>query len=248
MTDVVVVSIFVNRLQFRADEEYQQYPRDMTRDVDILRDENIDYIFSPPEEEMYPPGFSTYVQVEGFGDKIPGLYRSTFFKGMTTSAMKLLQIVKPSFFFLGQKDGLQGAILRKMMIDLNINTEVVVTPVVRDASGLAYAARTRFLTAAQKDAAAVIYRSLLAAETAIVAGESQSRKIVKVITDVIGSEPSARLEYAVVVDPATLEPLRKIKESALIGVGAMIGSSLLNDSVLIETPARAAGGRERDLM
>ncbi len=247
MTDVVVVTIFVNRLQFLTDTEYEQYPRDITKDVDILREENIDYIFTPPEEEMYPPGFSTYVVAEGLEDKIPGVHKITFFKGMTTSTMKMLQIVKPSFVFLGQKDGLQGAILRKMMIDLNTNTEVVVTPVVRDASGLAYAARNYFLGNAEKKAAAVIYRSLMAAESAIADGETQSRKIVKAITAVIASEPSAKLEYAVVVDPATLDAVAKIEGSALIGIGAMIGGTLLNDSLLIENPVRAAGGSGQDL-
>jgi pantoate--beta-alanine ligase len=239
MTDVVVVSIFVNRLQFLTDTEYAQYPRDITKDVDILRDENVDYVFTPSEEEMYPPGFSTYVTVDGLADKIPGLQNSTFFKGMTTGAMKMLQIVKPSFVFLGQKDGLHGAIMRKMMTDLNTNTEVVVTPVVRDSSGLAYAARNYFLGDAEKRAAAVIFRSLKAAEQAIAGGEVQSRKIVKVISTVIASEPSARLEYAVSVDPVTLDPVSKIEGSALIGVGATIGQTLLNDSLLIEAAPKS---------
>ena len=245
MTDVVVVSIFVNRLQFPTDEEYQQYPRDITKDVDILRDQNVDYVFTPSQGEMYPTGFSTYVLVEGIEERIPGTRRSAFFKGMTTNTTKLLEIVKPSFVFLGQKDGLQGAILRKMMIDLNINTEVVAAPVVRDASGLAYAARNRFLTDPQKKAAAVIYRGLVAAQQAIAGGETQSRKILKAITGVIGSEPLATLEYAVVIDPMTLEPLAKIEQNALIGVGAAISGILLEDSVLVENPARPAGGGEQ---
>ena len=160
MTDLVVVSIFVNRLQFLTEEEYQKYPRDITKDVDLLRHENVDYVFTPPEEEMYPPDFSTYVSVENYGQKIPGLHRNAYFRGMPTSVTKMIHIVKPAFIFFGQKDGLQGAILRKMIRDLNTNTEVVVTPVVRDASGLAYAARNYFLTEAEKRAAPVIYQSL----------------------------------------------------------------------------------------
>jgi pantoate--beta-alanine ligase len=235
MTDVVVVSIFVNRLQFLSDDEYQRYPRDITKDVDILRHENVDYIFTPPGEEMYPADFSTYVEVESFGDRIPGLYRSTFFRGMTTSVLKLLHITKPSFIFLGQKDGLQGAILRKMMRDLNIDTEVVVTPVVRDDSGLAYATRNYFLTDAQKRAAAIMYRSLQAAVRAVESGETQAKKIVREITSVISTEPEAKLEYAVIVNPDTLEPLARVEGSALIGVGAMVGTTPLNDAVLIES-------------
>ncbi len=234
MTDLVVVSIFVNRMQFLTEEEYKQYPRDITKDVDLIRHENIDYIFTPPEEEMYPPDFSTYVQVENFGQKLPGLHQAAYFKGITTSVTKMLNIVKPAFIFFGQKDGLQGAVLRKMIRDLNINTEVVVTPIVRDASGLAYAARNYFLTGPQRIAASVIYRSLQAAEAAFAGGETQARKIIAEISRVIGTEPQARLEYAVVADPVNLEPLTKIQGSALIAVGAMIGSTSLNDSLLIE--------------
>jgi pantoate--beta-alanine ligase len=234
MTDIVVVSIFVNRLQFLTEEEYREYPRDITKDVDILRQEDVDYIFTPPEEEMYPRDFATYVEVEKFGSKLPGIYQRTYFRGMTTSILKMLHIVKPAFIFFGQKDHLQGAILRKMMRDLNIDTEVVVTPVVRDSSGLAYAARNYFLTPAQKAAAPVIYRSLQAAESAVLAGESQAKKIVRQVTEVIQSEPLARLEYVIVANPDTLEPLGKVQDSALIGVGVRIGETSLNDSLLFE--------------
>jgi pantoate--beta-alanine ligase len=234
MTDLVVVSIFVNRLQFLSEEEYKQYPRDITKDVDLLRDGSVDYVFTPAEDEMYPPDFSTYVEVENFAQKLSGLHRTTFFKGMTTSVLKMLHIVKPAFIFFGQKDGVQGAILRKMIRDLYINTEVVVMPVVRDASGLAYAARNYFLSELQKSAAAAIFRSLKAAEGAILAGETQTKKIVAEITRIITAEPLAQLEYAVVTDPVNLEPLAKIQGSALVAVGAKIGNTSLNDSLLIE--------------
>ncbi len=234
MTDLVVVSIFVNRLQFLTEDEYRGYPRDITKDVDILSQANVDYIFTPPEDEMYPPDFSTYVEVEKFGSKLPGIYQRIYFRGMTTSVLKMLHIVKPAFLFFGHKDHLQGAILRKMMRDLNINTEVVVTPVVRDSSGLAYAARNYFLTPPQQIAASVIYRSLQAAEAAIRRGELQAKKIIKEITGVIASEPQATLEYAVIADPDNLEPLTRIHKSALIGVAVRIGATSLNDSLLIE--------------
>jgi pantoate--beta-alanine ligase len=234
MTDIVVVSIFVNRLQFLTEEEYREYPRDITKDVDLLRHEDVDYIFTPAEEEMYPPDFATYVEVENYGSKLPGIYQRTYFRGMTTSILKMLNIVKPAFIFFGQKDHLQGAILRKMIRDLNIDTEVVVTPVVRDASGLAYAARNYFLNAAQLAAAPVIHRSLQAAESALLDGETQAKKIVKQVSGIIESEPLATLEYVIVANPDTLEPLNKIQDSALIGVGARIGETSLDDSLLFE--------------
>src|SRR5262245_33180805 len=114
MTDVVVVSIFVNRLQFLSEDEYRSYPRDITKDVDLLSKESVDYIFTPPEEEMYPESFSTYVVVENYADKLPNVHRSAHFRGMTTSVVKLINICKPAFIFFGQKDGLQGSILQKM--------------------------------------------------------------------------------------------------------------------------------------
>jgi len=234
MTDLVVVSIFVSRLRFLSDEEYQKYPRDIAKDVDFLRGEDVDYIFSPPEEEMYPPDFSTYVTVENYGAKLAGLYRDVYFRGMTTSILKMIHIVKPAFIFLGQKDGLQGCILRKMIRDLNIDTEVVVTPVVRDSSGLAYAARNYFLSEPQIAAASVIYRSLQAAERVIAGGETSVKKIIREMTRAIEAEPLATLEYAVIANPESLEPLAKIQGDSLIGVGVKVGNTSLDDSLLIE--------------
>jgi pantoate--beta-alanine ligase len=238
MTDIVVVSIFVNRLQFLTEEEYQQYPRDITKDVDLLRQENVDYIFTPPEEEMYPLNFSTFVNVESFGQKLPGLYRATYFRGMTTSIQKMINIVKPSFIFFGHKDGLQGAILRKMIQDLNMNTEVVVTPVVRDASGLAFAARNYFLAESERLAASVIHRSIQSAERLIESGETQCKRILKEMNDVLAGEPQATPEYTVIADPENLEPLIRISGPALIAVGARIGNTSLNDSLLIDRPGK----------
>jgi pantoate--beta-alanine ligase len=237
MSDVVVVSIFVNRLQFLSDEEFKTYPRDITKDVDALKDIDVVYVFAPLNEEMYPPNFSTIVEVEST-DWLPETYREAFFRGMTTNVMKLLHIVRPRFLFLGQKDAVQGAILRKMIADLNMDTEVVITPVVRDPSGLAYAARNCFLNESQTRAAAVIYRSLRAAEEAFADGELQAKKLIRAISSLVESEPLARLQYAAVVDPETLEPLSKVERSALLAVGATIGNTPLNDSVLIDRAAK----------
>jgi len=238
MSDVVVVSIFLSRHQFLTEEEYRTYPRDITKDVDLLRTENVDYVFTPPEEDMYPPDFSTFVQVENFGKKVLGTQQSAYMRGTTTTTLKMLHIVKPAFIFLGQKDGLQGSILRKMIRDLNIPTEIVVSPVVRDASGLAYAARNYFLAPEQKRAAPVIFRSLKAAENAVLAGETQVKKILKELTKEMEKEPLAKLEFAIVADPDNLEPLTRIDKRALIAVGAMIGGTSLNDSILVEVPEK----------
>jgi len=238
MADVVAVAVFVTRLQFDSDLEYESYPRDFMQDVDLLRRENVDYIFNPPEEEIFPPGFSTFVAVEEFGTKLPGLNRSTIFRGTTTTILKMTQIVRPAFIFLGQKDALQGAVLRKMIRDLDISTELVVTPGGRDASGLAYGSRYGSLTDSQKAAASVIHRSLLAAECAVADGEMQAKKLIQEITGELQTESQAELGYAVVTDPLTLEPVAKLRGQVLIGVGAKIGGISLNDSLLVEIPIK----------
>ena len=236
MTDLVVVSIFVNRLQFRSDEEYTVYPRDITKDVDLLRQQEVDYVFTPAEEEMFPPGFSTYVQVENFAEKLLNVQVPAFVRGMTTTILKLIHIVRPSFLFLGLKDALQGSILRKMIRDLNLGTEVVVTPVARHPSGLAYGTHNYFLSEPELTAASVIYKSLTAAEKAIAGGEKQARKIIQEIVRVLGTEPRAKAEYSFVADPESLEPVSKLHGKVLIGVGARLGSTMLNDSLLVEIP------------
>jgi pantoate--beta-alanine ligase len=236
MTDLVVVSIFANRIQFLSNEEYLEYPRDMTKDVDLLRQQNVDYVFSPTEEEMFPHNYATYVQVEKFGERLPGIPQPAYFRGMATTLLKIIHIVRPSFLFLGLKDALQGLMLRKMIRDLNLGAEVVVTPVARHPSGLAYGTRNIFLTDAEKAAASVMYRSLQAAADLIAGGERQAKKVIQEIVHVLEGEPMARLEYAFIADPESLEPAGKLQGTVLIGVGVRIGTTSINDSLLAEIP------------
>jgi pantoate--beta-alanine ligase len=233
MADLVVVSIFVNRPEFSSEEEYQRYPRDVTNDTDLLRQENVDYVFMPADNEMYPVNFSTYVEVRSLGSELVGLPMALF-NGMATGALKLLHITKPSFIFFGEKDAFQGAILRKMIRDLNINTEVIIMPVVREASGLAYAGRNRLLTGEQIAAASVLYRSLKAAESAMGAGETHAKKILAEIARVMNAESLVKLQYAFIADPETLEAAAKIQGTVIIGVGGRLGSTSLSDAILLE--------------
>ena len=237
MTDLVVVSIFAHRMLFLNEQEYLKYPRDFTKDVDLLSQQNVDYVFSPAEEEMFPGNYSTYIQVEKFVEKLTGSPQPAFWRGMTTTVLKMIHIVRPSFLFLGLKDALQGAILRKMIKDLSLGTEVVVTPVARHTSGLAYGTRNIFLTDAERAAASVLYRSLKSAEEAIAGGARQAKKIIREIKRVVESEPMAEFEYAFVADPEGLDPVGKIGGKVLIGLGARIGSTSLSDSLLAESPA-----------
>jgi pantoate--beta-alanine ligase len=156
---------------------------------------------------------------------------------VTTSTAKLVHIVRPSFLFLGLKDALQGALLRKMIKDLNLGTEVVMTPVARHPSGLAYATRNQFLSEAERAAAPVLYRSLKAAEEAIAAGERQAKKILAEIRRVLEGEPLVRPEYAFAADAETFEPVGKLQGTVLLSVGVRLGATSLNDSLLVETPA-----------
>ena len=236
MTDLVVVSIFASRIQFLSNEEYLKYPRDFTKDIDLLSHQNVDYVFAPAEEEMFPRNFSTYVQVEKFGENLAGIHDLAYFRGMTTTLTKMIHVVRPSFLFLGLKDALQGAILRKMVKDLNLGTEVVMTPVARHPSGLAYGTRNHFLSENEKSAAPVVYRSLKAAEEAIAGGERQAKKILAELRRVLEREPMVKTEYAFVADPETLEPVSKLQGTVLLSVGVRIGAISLNDSLLAEIP------------
>jgi len=232
MADLTIVSIFVNRLEFSSEEEYEQYPRDITADVDLLRQENVDFVFVPPEDEMYPPSFATYVEVQRSGSELAGL-PPPFFKGVGTGALKVLHLTKPAYSFYGEQNALQAAILRKMVRDLNISTEVVISPVEREASGLAYSGSNRLLTDSQSTAAVIFYRSLLAAQNAIAAGESNSKKILAEMARILGMESRARLEYSVILDPDLLEPVSKIQDTVLIAVGGKVGNVTLSDAILV---------------
>ena len=232
MADLIIVSIFANRLEFVSDEEYRAYPQDVTSDVNLLRHESVDYVFTPSEEEMYPPSFSTYVEVQRQGSEISGLPLALF-KGMATGILKILHITNPAFVYCAEKDGIQGAILRKMIKDLNINTEVVIMPVDRESSGLAFEGRNTLLSASQREAAAVIYRSLQSAAELVKTGETQARKILAEITRIMQSEPLTKLEYAIAAGPETLEPVLRIEGAVILAVGARLGTVFLSDALLL---------------
>src|SRR6266487_1012292 len=153
MCDVVVVSVFVNPAQFGPSEDYDSYPRNLTEDTALLTDYNVDYIFAPPVEEIYPKGFSTYVTVEGLSDQLEGVARPGHFRGVTTVVTILLNVVRPDFAFFGQKDAQQAIIIKQMVRDLAFEAEIVVLPIVREESGLALSSRNAYLDPKQRQAA-----------------------------------------------------------------------------------------------
>src|SRR5882724_5915303 len=231
MCDVVVVSVFVNPAQFGPGEDYEHYPRDLTKDTALLTDYNVDYIFAPTVEEIYPKGFATYVTVDGLSEQLEGAARPGHFRGVATVVTVLLNTVRPDFAFFGQKDAQQSVIIRRMVRDLAFDTEIVVLPTVREDSGLAISSRNLYLTDQERESAAVIHRALAKAKESFKKGERHAAKLAEIVRTTIETEPHARLDYVSIVDAETLETLEKIDERpVLIAIAAYIGKTRLIDN------------------
>jgi pantoate--beta-alanine ligase len=234
MCDVVIVSIFVNPTQFGKNEDFDNYPRDLTADTALLTDYNVDYIFAPSVEEIYPDGFSTYVYVEGLSDVLEGAARPGHFRGVATVVNVLFNTIRPDFSFFGQKDAQQVAVLKRMVRDLAMDTEIVVMPTVREESGLAMSSRNAYLSPKEKEAASIIYQALREAKLAYKNGERDAQDLQNIVTNKINSEPLAALEYVAVTDAETLEPLDKIEdETVLISIAARFGKTRLIDNAML---------------
>ena len=197
--DVVVLSIFVNPLQFGPKEDLAKYPRDLERDLHVAAEAGVDAVFYPEVGTMYPPGFDTRVVVSGVSEPLDGASRPGHFVGVATVVLKLLNLVRPDRVFLGEKDWQQLAVLRRMVTDLNVPTEVIGVPTVRESSGLAMSSRNSYLTAAQKERAVVLMRSLRAVQDAYAAGERRTAALRQAGLDVLAEEPDAEVEYLEVV-------------------------------------------------
>jgi pantoate--beta-alanine ligase len=235
MSDVVVVSIFVNPAQFAANEDLEKYPRDITRDAELLSGENVDFIFVPKPEEIYPEGFRTYVKVRELSDRLCGVSRPSHFEGVTTVVMKLFHIVEPHFAFFGQKDAQQLVIISKMIRDMNMDVEVVRLPILREPDGLAKSSRNIYLTAEQRQAAAVLFRALERARVLVEQGERKSKTILKAMQEILDKEPQARIDYLTVTDFVELKEVKTLKGRCLIAVAAFFGTTRLIDNTLVET-------------
>jgi pantoate--beta-alanine ligase len=234
MSDVVVVSVFVNPTQFGPTEDFEHYPRDLTKDTALLTDYNVDYIFAPTAEEMYPRGFCTYVNVSGLSKLLEGESRPGHFRGVATVVSILLNTVRPDFAFFGQKDAQQSVIIKRMVKDLAFDTEIVVLPTVREDSGLAISSRNLYLTEEERESAAVIHHALAKAKESFKKGERHASKLAEAVRSTIETEPHARLGYVSIVDAETLETVEKIDERpVLIAVAAYIGKTRLIDNVVV---------------
>jgi pantoate--beta-alanine ligase len=234
MSDVVVVSLFVNPTQFGPTEDFEKYPRDPTRDVELLSNENIDILFMPKVEEIYPPNYQTFVRVKGLSETMEGITRTGHFEGVTTIVLKLFHIVEPHFAFFGQKDAQQLAIIRRMVKDLNMDVEIVRVPIVRESDGLAMSSRNAYLSPEERKAATVLYRALDHALARIEEGERKTKAILKEMREIISTEPLAKLDYLAAVDLVDLKELKTLKGKCLIAVAAYFGNTRLIDNIIVE--------------
>ena len=234
MCDIIVVSVFVNPTQFAPGEDFEKYPRDLTKDTALLTDYNVDYIFAPTPDEIYPKGFATYVNVEGLSEQLEGGSRPGHFRGVATIVTILLNTVRPDFAFFGQKDAQQSLIIRRLVKDLAFDTEIALLPTVREDSGLAISSRNLYLNADEQQAAAVIHQALMRAKTAYKEGERSPGRLEILVRSTIELEPRARVDYVNVVDAETLEHLDKLDDRPiLIAVAAYIGKTRLIDNTIL---------------
>jgi len=235
MCDVVIVSVFVNPIQFNESEDFDNYPRDLTNDVALLADFHTDYIFAPDSAEMYSEDFSTFVTVDDVSEKLEGASRPGHFRGVATVVALFFNTIRPNFAFFGQKDAQQIAVVKHMTRDLGFDTEIVVMPIVREKTGLAMSSRNVRLNGDERSAATILYKSLLEAEIAVEGGERNATKVADIVRKEIEREPIADIDYIAVVDNASLEPIDKIGESTvLIAVAARFGQVRLIDNMVIE--------------
>jgi len=231
--EMVAVSIFVNPTQFGPTEDLAKYPRDTERDLGLLRKEGVDLVFMPSPEDMYPEGFSTWVDVEKVTDRLEGEFRPGHFRGVATVVAKLFNTVEPTRAYFGQKDAQQAVMIKKMVADLDMNLEVVVAPTVREPDGLAMSSRNVYLNPKERQAALVLWKSLNLARELWSKGERDANNIRHQMVFLIRKEPLADIGYVSIADPDTLEELSRIDRSALVSMAVRIGKTRLIDNITL---------------
>ena len=233
----VIASIFVNPKQFGPTEDFSKYPRTFESDREMLEQAGTDLLFAPEAAEIYPQGFSSYVQVDGLSERLEGRSRPGHFRGVATVVMKLLQIVQPNFAYFGRKDAQQSRIITQMTRDLNLDSEIVVCPIVRESDGLAMSSRNAYLNAEERKAATVLHRALDAASHEIAAGVRDSLQLQTTLRRKLDCERLATVDYAEIVDSEAFEPVVRISKSSYIVLAVFIGKTRLIDNLYIEPKA-----------
>jgi len=232
--DVVVVSIFVNPAQFNDQADLEKYPRDLTADATKLAEFDVDYVYAPERNEIYPDGFSTYVYVEELSESLEGSSRPGHFRGVATVVTILFNTIRPDFAYFGQKDAQQVAIVRRLTRDLGFEMEIVELPTVREESGLAMSSRNQLLDDSSREKASVLLRSLKEAKLAYKNGERNALKLTEIVQRILAEEPAAQVDYIAVVDRDSLEPIEKVGDrETLIAAAVSFGNVRLIDNVIL---------------
>lgn len=229
----VIVTIFVNPTQFGANEDLSKYPRDLERDLNLLRPLGVDVVWTPTAEVMYPPGYQTWVEVEALTSPLEGAMRPGHFRGVTTVVAKLFNATQPTKAYFGQKDAQQAAVIRRMAVDLNFPLEVVICPTTREADGLAMSSRNKYLSEAERKAATVLFRSLSAAKDLYENGERDAEKLRGKMKEVIASEPLAQMQYVSCADYDSLQELDVVTGKALLSMAVYFGKTRLIDNFVL---------------
>lgn len=234
--DITVVSIFVNPMQFGPTEDFEKYPRDIEGDIEKLQQVGADIVFMPEIALMYPEGFSTHIDVEKISEKLCGVFRPDHFSGVATVVAKLLNIIKPTRAYFGQKDYQQTVVIRHMVRDLDMAVDIIVCPTIREHDGLAMSSRNAYLDERQREAAAVIYKSILEASELIKSGIMDTVRVTGIIREKLFHEPQVTdIEYCGVYDSATLEELSEITGDVVLAVAVKMGKTRLIDNILVNS-------------
>ncbi len=238
--DLIVASIFVNPLQFGANEDLSRYPRDLERDSQLLHDAGTDVLFFPDAGEMYPNGYQTHVAVEELTRGLCGVSRPTHFQGVTTVVAKLFHIVKPHVAVFGEKDFQQLAAIRRMAIDLNMDIEIIGAPIMREADGLAMSSRNAYLSAEERQAALCLSRALAEAGSTVARGETTAAAVLDSVCRVLAAEPRARIDYAELVDATSLHEAERLQGPSLLALAVFIGKTRLIDNCVLNPAVTCA--------
>lgn len=233
-TDVVVLSIFVNPLQFGPKEDFDRYPRDIKRDEALAQDAGVDVMFCPDARDMYPEDYATYVNVERLTGKLCGASRPGHFKGVTTVVAKLFNIVRPDVAYFGQKDAQQVTVIRKMVRDLNMDIEIKSVAITRERDGLAMSSRNIYLSEDERREALVLSQALEKAAAMVKAGERDPEKVVRTVKDLISSKTLVKVDYVAMVDTVGLDNISSISGEALLAIAAFVGKTRLIDNIIVK--------------
>ncbi len=244
--DVVVVSIFVNPMQFDREEDLLKYPRTLESDIQICAAAGVDIVFAPGAAEIYPAPLNCTIDVGRIADHLCGRHRPGHFRGVATVVMKLFQIAQPDRAYFGQKDAQQLAVIRHLVSDLNVPVEIVGVPTVREADGLALSSRNQRLTPEERRAAPVLYAALAVARQQIASGVTNAAQIRETVTGIIEQRPGVQLEYFEIVEPVEMQPVERIERPVIAAGAIWVGATRLIDNLLCAPPPAVPHSTDKD--